>query len=761
MGFPDEAVGLSMAANGVNMDACNRAAGGLSGLGRFVMAGLILVSGSGLAHAQAEEPGDPTGEDILVTAQRRPMAAREVAGSVDVLGERLLEATGTRDFEDIARVDPGVQLSAYQGETQLFVRGIGAVTFVGGFDSSVAVYADEVYLSRPAAITGAFFDLDRVEILKGPQGSLYGRNATGGAIKLVSRGPSDEWEGEARVTTGNYGRADGFAAIGGPVSRDLTFRLAVGTRNHDGYTRLDFGPDADGKRRIEHAEDRRDIIGRLTLDWTPSATVGLRLAGEYYRADDRAVVFHFAGPGYQNNPLFLARLAEGEVGPYRSRTINTSFRPFNKPENWALSAKVWTDLPVGRLTAITAWRRTHPYNLDDLSNSTILGESQFREERANQFSQELTLTSPGASAIGYVLGATYFRERNAIRNEYFFPFLVDYLGGTGAEDCCLLKANGSTRTRSYALFGEVDVPVARRLHAIVGAHWSRERRGGRNLLAFESVQTVNDAAFVPASFDAFTPKFGLRYKFRDAAQVYATVSRGFKSGGFNIGSTQNSAYRPERIWSYEIGGSARAAEGLEIKAAAFHYDYTDLQVQDVSANSVVIRNAATARVDGGELSARLDAAPGLVVEASGAYLDARFKDYRTVNLKTPELGVLDLGGNPLPNSPRFKGRLSGEYRFGFPRGLGASIRVDAMWQDRIYFSAFKDPRATQGAFAWIKARVAVEAGDHAYELAAFVDNLTDARTFTNISITGDLDASRANGVLAPPRTIGLSLSMRF
>lgn len=706
---------------------------------------------------------DGSWADIVVVAQRRPSRADEVAGSIDLVTAKDLTATSTRTFDDLARIDTSLQLAAYQGETQLFVRGLGAVTYIGGFESSVGVYADGVYLSRPSAVGPAFFDLDRVEVLKGPQGSLYGRNATGGAIQLVSRAPSDRWEREAQITLGNYENIDAFAALSGPVSENLSFRLAVGSNNHSGYTALDFGATgSSGVRRIEYAEDRHDLTGRLTIDWHPAGMFRLQVTGDYYKADDRAVVFHFAGPGYANNPLFLGRIGQGDVGPYGRRVINSSLLPFNRPENIGLAGKATVNFPFGMVTSVTAFRRTRPQSKDDLSNSTVLGESQFKAERASQLSEDLTLASHPGADVGYVAGVSFFRERNSIRNEYFFPFLLDYLGGTGTADCCLLKANGTTRTDAFAAFGDLDLPLTGPLRLVAGARWSTERRGGQNLLQFTNLQTINDAPFVPATFSAFTPKLGLRYQLGRSAHLFVTASNGFKSGGYNIGTADNGPYRPEKVWSYEVGGSVELpAAGLSLKGAVFHYDYSDLQVQDVVANSVIIRNAATAKVDGIEMEGRFEPVKAVAIEASGTYLNAHFSKYSTTNLKAPELGVLDLSGNPLPQAPRFKGRLSGVYRLDVARDWTAALRIDALWQGRIYFTAFRDFRATQAPFAWLKARLTLHPSSGDYEFAAFVDNLTNRRVFTNISITGDLDGSRANGNMAPPRTYGIQMSSRF
>jgi iron complex outermembrane receptor protein len=711
---------------------------------------------------QAPSPQRAEGGDIVVTAQRRPAAQKDVPASIDVLSRERLIDTNIRTFEGLARIDTALEIAAYQGETQLFLRGVGAVTFIGGFDSSVAVYADGVYLSRPSAIAPALFDVDRVEVLNGPQGSLYGRNATAGAINLVSRGPGGEWRGEASATVGNYSTVDVFAGVEGPITPNLSFRLAVGTGNHSGYTTLYYGRSADGRAITRHAEDRHDLTSRLSLRWQAAPAVTVDIAADYFRADDRAVVFHFSGPGYANNPLFQSRIATGELGTYRSRRVSTSIVPYNHPENWGIRGTTTVDLGSNVLTWTSAYRRTRPGNYDDLTNSTVLGESQFKQERSRQLTQDLQLASgPSQTRLRYVVGASYFRERNAIRNEFFFPYLAGYLGGQGQPDCCLLKANGSTSTDAFAVFGDATLAVVPKLAVTVGGRYAAERRSGTNLLDFVGFALQNDARFAPAWFHSFTPKVGLEYRPTEQALVYATASRGFKAGGFNVGSTQNTPYRPESIWSYEVGAKLDLGRATQISMSAFHYDYTDMQVQDVAANTVLIRNAASAKVDGVEANLQVRPTDSLRLDASATFLDARFDQYRTVNTKTPQLGILDLSGNPLPQAPGFKAHGGVERSFTTDGGWDLRFRGDATWQDRIYFSAFKDPRATQPAYWWLKARLTVVPPAGRYDVAAFVDNLSNTRAFTNISITGDLDGSRGSGNLALPRTYGLQLNYRL
>ena len=721
---------------------------------------IALCAAPTLSHAQtaATISGEsPATDEIVVTAGRRPQSEMAIAATVDVLPARRLEAESIRTFDDLARADASLQSSAYQGETQLFLRGIGAVTFIGGFESSIAVNLDGVYLGRPTAVAPAFFDIERAEILKGPQGTLYGRNATGGAINLITRAPTSDWQVDASATLGNFDRHDLFAGVSGPVAPGINFRVALGSNNHDGFTRLYLGSDAAGNAIEARAESRHDINARARLDLALGASTELQLSGDYYRADDRGVVFHFAGPGYANNPLFLERIGRGALGGYGVRRISASLLPFNKPENWGLSARLVTNLGGPILSATSSFRRTSPRNLTDMSNSTLLGESQFKAERATQLSQEFELRSAEDARITYLVGLTYYRERNDVRNEFLIPELVTYLGGAGSENCCLLRANGSIKTDSYALFGEVGGAILPATRVTIGGRLGRERRGGRNLLDFTGYLLLNDTILEPVSFTSFTPRFVVEHDIGALGRLYASATKGFKAGGFNVGSGQNSPYSPESIWSYEIGAKLQPATGWFLTASAFHYDYRNLQVQDVDSNTVLIRNAATAKVDGIEVESRLSPSGRFHLGAMASWLDARFSRYATLNTKRPELGVVDLSGNPLPLAPR--GRIGANAEYEIPvGGVGAlRLRADAAWQDRIFFSAFKDPRASQKGYWWLKARATLLPAGSPFRVSLFVDNLTNSRAFTNISITGDLDASRALGNLAPPRTWGLEL----
>ena len=278
---------------------------------------------------------------------------------------------------------------------------------------------------------------------------------------------------------------------------------------------------------------------------------------------------------------------------------------FNRPKIWGVSGKLTWTLGDYTFSSLSAYRVTQPRNFNDLDVTTANAITQFRSEDDEQLSQELQIVSPAGRDFEWLLGAYYFDETNDVRNEYLFPFVDDMFGLPADPTCCQLRLDGQAKTEASAIFGEANYDFTDKLNVVVGGRYSRERRSGRNDVEFVNFLTPlfdNQTPFEPATFTSFTPKVGLNYQLSDAVFAYASASRGFKSGGFNIGSYQNTPFNPEKIWSYEAGVKTDLLDRrLRLNLAAFYYDYTDLQVQDVEGNNTVVRNAATAVIQGLEL----------------------------------------------------------------------------------------------------------------------------------------------------------------
>ncbi|MCI4644689.1 MAG: TonB-dependent receptor plug domain-containing protein, partial [Hyphomonadaceae bacterium] len=239
------------------------------------------------APSTTPETSERTLTTVTVTATRREETVQQTGSAVYALDSEALLERSIQSVEDASELVPGLQVSTYQGDTSIFIRGIGTPVIIAGADSSTATYADGMFLSRAAAIGPAFFDVERLEVLRGPQGTLYGRNATGGAVNIITRGPTDDLEAEARLIFGDYNRVQAFGAISGPLSNGLRARLAVQKETRDGYTTVRRAPPLGNFE----AEDKDDLTARLTVEADLAPNVMLTIRGDYYAADDKANVF--------------------------------------------------------------------------------------------------------------------------------------------------------------------------------------------------------------------------------------------------------------------------------------------------------------------------------------------------------------------------------------------------------------------------------------------------------------------------------------
>jgi iron complex outermembrane receptor protein len=730
---------------------------------------LYIAALSGLggpigALAQATDDSDVLAE-VIVTTQRRATDVQSTAAAVSAFSNGDLAMRSAYSIEDLGALSPSVLVSVFQGEAQIYIRGIGYSSIVGGSDSSTAFHSDGVYISRSAGAIPAYLDVDRVEVLRGPQGTLYGRNATGGSVNVISKGPGDELDYETQLTVGNYGRFRIFGAIGGPLSERVGLRVAVQRERRSGFTELDrplIDPAGLGSLR-DDVEDKDEWMARATLQAELTDSLTLTLKADHYEADDAAVVWHYFDDGTQTNPIYQALVPTSIRAPSYSRRFASDLQHFNKPRVSGISGRAQWQLGSYSLSSLTSYRETRPFNRDDLDASPVFGVDQLRQERQHQFSQELQLTSPTTGRLQWILGAYYFDEGNAIRNEYFLPFTDALFGLPDDPECCLLELNGETTTEAYALFGETTLNATQRLQVVLGGRYSHERRGGANLVVFRDAPLAifdNVAQFDAATFESFTPKAGLNLALSDNVFLYASASRGFKSGGFNPGSYQNDPFEPEEIRAYEAGAKLTLLGGrMRVNGAAFLYDYTDLQVQDTENNNVVIRNAAEAKVSGIEVESSWLPTRALRLDTNVTWLDAKFSGGALADPKFPALGVQDLDGKRLPRAPELKAGIGAQYEASLGDRGSLTFRADYTWQDEIYFSAFNIDMLREGSYGWTKARVMYTSPKGNWSLSTFVDNATDERVATNKIFPGDIIGSAVLGNLAPPRTYGLELKV--
>ena len=782
------------------------------------------------------ESADRRLDTVTVTATRREENIQNTGASVSGLDSSKLESLSVDSVEDVAGLIPGVQISTYQGDTSIFIRGIGTPVIIAGNDSSTATYANGVYLSRAAAIGPSFFDVERLEVLRGPQGTLYGRNATGGSVNIISKGPSDEFEGEASLILGNYDRVKAFAAAGGPISDTVRARLAVQKESHSGYTTVHMArgtlPPSQPDRTFD-AEDQDDIRARLTVEADLSENLMLTVIGDYYEADDRANVFHFASLGYQDEvPGWLGSREGSQTIPYfaiknsgrisapKSRDIYSGVDYFNQTQTWSITGKLDWTLEDYDVQLIAGYRDTNPF----FQNSFDLGDTfntyYQRGEDHQQWNADFQVSSDASKRFSWILGGGYFTEENDIQNnifgDFWEPILIQGFLDLQAAGvlpafpvvipestlCCELHLNGDQQTDAYNVYFDTSFDLTDNLVLKAGVRYSEEERDGHQKfdLAFlpatpggdlvrfapnttffpNAVSDTRDGVqpdpfgFVvapvdgPATFDAWTPKFALEWTAAEDVLVYASAQRGFKSGGYNIGSSQRTPFEPEEIWAYEGGfKSSLLDRKLRLNGAAFFYDYTNLQAQDSIGNQPIIRNVGKAEVKGAELEFAALLSDIFSIDGSVTYVDATFTEgvlsepLRPAPL-TDAAGSFtrDLNGLRLPRAPEWKANFGVQADFEAMSG-NVTLRADYSYQDKIYFTVFNIDAASQDSYGLLRARATYEPADSRYKIALFGENLTDEKYFTNQILTGTTYGAEFVGSLGAPTTFGIELSTTF
>ena len=840
--------------------------------GRFIQARQALLVSSiiaggviaGVPHAvlAQEAAADDTAAtademplhgEIVVTAQRRNASLQNTAAAISAVSAEALEAQGINSLESLGVALPGVQISQYQGDSSVFVRGIGTPIIVGGGESSTSTYVDGVYISRPSTAGVSFFDLESVQVLRGPQGTLYGRNATGGSVLLTTRAPSSTFGGEAKLTVGNYGRVQVFGAVEGPLAGDqLTGRIAVQLERRDGYTDVTY-PDGS----VRDVEDKKDITVRASLQFRPTDSLTLDLVGDYYHADDAANLFQYVGRGYADllpDPQqyytsffptiqpWLSLVSAGRQSQPLSRDEFGDLDYFNEPTIWGLTGKLTYEFSHYSVQAITSYRDTKTRFLTDIDVTDAFASSLLRGEDHWQFSQDIQINSPEGDRFEWIVGASYFKDENSVSNEFdgpFFPLIFQGLAAqlpflgvptTGYDaDCCELRLNGTTKTEAVAAFVDARFAVTDQITLAAGVRYSHETRDGTQEFGvfgspvpdplLGALGFFNVADLDGVSFSSWTPKFALEFRPSDTLFIYGSAGKGFKSGGFNTGSPQNTPFNPETIWSYEIGARAELFDRrLRMGLTAFKYDYSDLQVQDSVGQSTIIRNAGSADIKGVEFEAVARITSAFQLDFSAAWLDAKFGDFALAEPNRPVIynpftpgiapvaaplidpasgqtyagsqivgfdpvfGLVPVGaplgftpgspfiqsfearvsldGNRLPRAPEWKINVGAQYTADFSSG-SLTVRGDYAWQDRIFFSAYNLPTVAQNSFGLLNGRVTYEISDGEWRIAAFINNVANTKALTNAVITGQVYGGIVIGNLLPPRTFGLEASFSF
>jgi iron complex outermembrane receptor protein len=734
-----------------------------------LLSGFVLVSTVYKPATALDSPSDHALEEIVVTAQRRSQSVQDVPLSISALSSAALESSRVDDLDQISSLTPGLNFQTSNRTIPLiYLRGVGTRSFGAGTESSVGVFIDDVYISRVSGAITDLTDVERVEVLKGPQGTLYGRNTVGGAINIITKGPTAQPEGYVEAAGGARDYRDLRAAVSGPVAGDsLTGRLALDVGSQDGwfYNRT-TGNDLGGG-------DTAAIRGKLR--WAPSESLTADFAASYIQDSDSGFFGAAKGPDvFLRSPA--APLPMFDATP---RSGALSFDPTSSRKISQLSARVLWDLEHTAITSISAYRDSLVREHEDVDETTLSTLHQVSAERSHAISQEFRIAPEHATADGihWVTGLYLFNDKTARLDDFstgidsIFSSLVTAVldGGppnpfTPGRVDVDTPLNLNVKTDSVAGFGQADFPLIGHLRGIVGGRYTWERKSAVYDAATSfpglSVVPVPFTANLEKSWNSFDPKVGLEYQWTPQLMTYLTYTSGFKSGGFQYATTtldsSSIIFNPEKVKSLESGIRSSWLGGrLIANASIFSYRYTDLQVPKVfvepngGASNITI-NAAKSSIKGGEIEVQASPIDGLTLSVGYAYLDAKFDRYVFIP------GAVDYSGNPMTRAPRNTVDLGAQYTINATGGRWA-FGTDWYTVSKQYFEADNGatPFSTQDPYSLWNANVSFERG--AWRLSAFGRNLGN----TTYKTSDQAYPGEVIDTYAPPRTWGASLRWSF
>ncbi len=717
---------------------------------------LVLMAAAGAASAQvaAQAPAqadDQRVEEIVVTAQRRSENLQSVPIAVSAVTAQTLEALGARDVTSLNKLAPGLHIQAATGFVSPRIRGIGTTALGAGLENSVATYVDGVYFASGPGSLLTLNNIAQIDVLKGPQGTLFGRNATGGLLQVTTRDPSQDFGGRAALTYGNYKTLSGEAYVSGGVSQDVAADLALKvTAQGEGY----------GINRYTGSDVNRndlDLAVRSKWVWTPSDATKIKLIGDYERRYGNATASGHEAPG--RKPLF----GPAYVGsPW---DINSDVDPKQSLTASGLSLHWDQDLGAVKFSSITAYRRSSYFVRFDTDDTTVpavtLSNSTLKDL---QVSQEFQLQSRDESPVQWVAGVFLFDA-----NGKFAPNTLTFggplVGPTSPVEQVITI--GGQKTRSAAAYGQATFNLGADTHLTAGLRYTTEKR---------SIQSVTDGVLIGGvpigplgpeitasrRYSKPTWRLALDHQFTNGPLAYLSYNRGFKSGGFNAGIPPDPPFNPEVLDAYEAGLKSQFLDRrVRLNVAAFYYNYSNIQVGRYQNGQIGYYNGASAEIYG--LDADLEAHParGLTITAGLSLIHDRFTDFPNAifAVPIPVIGgthavIASAKGNRLPLTPDATFNLGAHYERQTASGQWSgdiNYYLNTGWYGQ------SDNLIKQGRYDTIDGSLAWRSVDGRLGVRLWGKNLTNEAVLTAL---GAADISTLVQYEAP-RTYGLTLTTEF
>lgn len=771
---------------------------------RKALAGLMLAGVSALAMAPASALAQAEGatvEELIVTANKREESANTVPMSITAATGEVLERQGIEEPRDLVKITPSFTYAdSYVGSPIFTLRGVGFSDISLGGRPTVSIYVDEAPLPFSIVTRGASLDLERVEVLKGPQGTLFGQNATGGAINYIAAKPTDAFAAAANLGVGNFGAFDVGGFVSGPLSDTLAVRLAFDHSESDGWQKSYTSGDTNG------AEDFTN--GRMIIAWTPSETfrAQLSISGYQDRSDVQAGQAIGISPAIPAAAAFVPGLLTYPLAPDNARAADWNPGLDYARDNEFLHGALRIDIDLAdglTLTALTSANRYDHRELQDIDGAALSNISQLTTGEIASFSQELRLAGPIGEKGTFVVGVMYaddsVDQRGLVRIDQsttaftFVPFGLPLF--TSFVD--LNSQDATTR----AVFASADYRLTDTVKVYGGVRYTRavdkfqgctaDSGDGIAALNFGVLQNVfragaglpanppipaggcvtSDALFTPGLVrdeldeDNVAWRAGAEWTPAPRVLIYANVSRGYKAGGFpDLAATLDTQFLPatqESLVAYEAGfKTTLAARTLQLNGAVFYYDYSDKQILGKVLDPVFgpllrLINVPESAITGAELQATWAPVRGLTVNAGGSYIKSEIQDHFTNY--DPAGALVDFDGESFPNTPEWQLVMDVDYRWDVSPGLVGFVGGGVTYQSSTNSQLGELPELDIDGYALVDLRAGLESDDGAWRLSAWGQNVGDVYYWTAANRNLDTTVRFAGR----PATYGVTLSLEF
>jgi outer membrane receptor protein involved in Fe transport len=725
---------------------------------RFLLSAAVGIMGAAQAGEALAQARTGEVEEVVVTAQRREQVAQDVGIALSVIGADDLAQRGITNVNQLQNATPSLDIEPAfgSGAAQFRLRGVGFQDYATNNTPTVGVYVNEVAYPVPIMTQGLIFDVQRVEVLRGPQGTLYGRNTTGGAINFITGMPTAEVTAGASVEFGRFEalKAEGF--IAGPIYDNVRARLSLGTEKGGAWQH--------NRETGETIGDADKLASRLLIDFDLTENLGVLVdvhAG-YDKSENIGLYLTEDFPTrFGAGPLIPAdrdNTATGwSISPtlVRDTPLELGDKPGKDNVTYGASANIDWELGAVRLTNIAAYDFLQREEYGDYDASSSIAADVYFGSKVKVWSNELRLASNTDGPLQWVAGV--YVSKQLLRERYFSDFLDNY--GLTA------RVMYSQEVTSASVFGQAEYAFNDQWKLIGGLRYEEETRKLMDFTSAFAGATALPQTSVETEMDPITGKLALEFKPMDNVLIYASASKGVKSGGFTTYNTANAAaiaaFKPETLWAYELGFKTNPTANLQLNGAAFFYDYEDQQVLSarLTANGLVgsFVNAPKSEIWGGELELIWAPVAGLTITQSASYKDGEFKEFRDLDVPATRAAgtevYVDKSGQEIP---------FGKWTYGGSIAYSADVR-DFVVRSELNYSWRDDQVSWLGerydvpAYWLVNASIGLTPADGPWGASVWVRNLFDE----DYDLTRNFFTEAEVGQRGAPRTYGVRLTYAY